>query len=67
MKPTIKVFPFTQFIGKKLIFSFDDYRAYELWSGFMPRRNEIKNALNNNLFNIQINQEGFAFQPHETL
>ena len=66
MKPTIKIFPSTKFIGKNLSFSYNNYRAFELWSNFMPMRKEIKNALNTDLFNIQINPEGFTFQPHET-
>ena len=40
MKPTIKIFPETKFIGKNLSFTYTDYRAFELWSSFMPRRNE---------------------------
>ena len=63
MKPTIKIFPETKFIGKNLSFSYTDYRAFELWSSFMPRRNEIQNALGKDLFNIQINPENFDFDP----
>ena len=66
MKPTIKKFPTTKFVGNKLSFSFNDYRVAELWRGFMPRRNEIKNRLGTDFFNIQINPDGFTFQPHET-
>ena len=66
MIATIKVFQSTKFIGKNLSFSYDNYRSFELWRSFMPRRNEIKNALNNDLFSIQINPEGFTFQPYET-
>lgn len=63
MKPTIKIFPETKFIGKNLSFTYADYRAFELWSSFMPRRNEIQNALGTDLFNIQINPENFDFNP----
>ena len=63
MKPTIKIFPETKFIGKNLSFTYTDYRAFELWSSFMPRRNEIQNALGTDLFNIQINPENFDFNP----
>ena len=66
MKAIIKIFPTTKFIGKNLSFSYANYPAFELWRSFMPRRSEIKNALSNDLFNIQINPNGFAFQPHET-
>ena len=63
MKPTIKIFPETKFIGKNLSFTYTDYRAFELWSSFMPRRNEIRNAIGIDLFNIQINPENFDFNP----
>ena len=61
MKPEIIIFPETKCIGKNLPMSFANYRAFELWSSFMPRRKEIKNIANNNLFNVQINPENFGF------
>lgn len=62
MSPTIKTFPNTKFIGKKLSFTYADYRAFELWSNFMPRRKEIQNAIGSELYNIQINPDNFDFQ-----
>lgn len=64
MNPTIKTFPTTKFIGKNLSFTYADYRAFELWSSFMPRRKEIQNAIGSELYNIQINPEDFDFQPN---
>lgn len=64
MNPTIKTFPTTKFIGKNLIFTYADYRAFELWSSFMPRRKEIQNAIGMELYNIQINPENFDFSPN---
>ena len=63
MKIEIKIFPTTKFIGKNLSFTYADYRAFELWRSFMPRRNEIKNTLGTELFNIQINPDNFDFNP----
>jgi AraC family transcriptional regulator len=63
VNPQIKFFPATKFIGKNLSFSYANYRAFELWSRFMPRRNEIQNVLGNDLYNIQINPENFDFNP----
>ena len=63
MKPTIKTFPTTKFIGMNSQFSYSDYRIGELWVKFMPRRNEIRNATGKDLFNIQINPENFDFNP----
>ena len=65
MNPTIKTFSATKFIGKKLAFSYSDYRIGELWSSFMPRKHEIQNQLSQDLFNIQVNPTGFSFQPDE--
>lgn len=64
MKPIIKTFPSTKFIGHNLSFTYADYRAFELWSSFMPRRNEIKNTLGVEMYNIQINPENFDFNPN---
>ncbi len=66
MIPKIKTFPTTKFIGKNLSFTYANYRAFELWSRFMPRRKEIQNTIGKELFNIQINPEGFAFGPNES-
>ena len=63
-QPIIRIFPATKFIGKNLSFTYSNYRAFELWSSFMPRRNEIKNAFGIELYNIQINPENFDFQPN---
>lgn len=50
----IEEFPETRLIGKKLEMSFAHNTTFELWRGFMPRRNEIKNARGNDLFSLQI-------------
>ena len=63
MQPIIKTFPTTKFIGINSQFSYSDYRIGELWGNFMPRRNEIQNAIGTELFNIQINPENFDFNP----
>jgi AraC family transcriptional regulator len=63
MNPTIKIFPTTKFIGKNLLFTYADYRVFELWSGFMPRRKEILNVIGNEVYNIQINPKDFDFKP----
>jgi AraC family transcriptional regulator len=63
MEPIIKTFPETKFIGMNSQFSYSNYRIGELWGNFMPRRNEIKNTLGTELFNIQINPDNFDFNP----
>lgn len=63
LNPTIKTFPETKFIGKHLSFTYADYRAFELWSSFMPRRKEIQNTIGTELYNIQVNPDNFDFSP----
>ena len=63
MKPTIKTFPTTKFIGMNSQFSYSDYRIGEFCEKCMPRINEIRNATGKDLFNIQINPENFDFNP----
>lgn len=64
MNPTIITFPTTKFIGTNLSFTYADYRAFELWSSFMPRRKEIQNTIGSELYNIQINPKDFDFNPN---
>ena len=64
MIPIIKTFPTTKLIGQNLKFSYSNYRAFELWSSFMPRLKEIQNAIGSDLYNIQINPENFDFNPN---
>ena len=64
MSPLLKTLPTTKFIGSNLSFTYSDYRAFELWSSFMPRRKEVQNAIGTELYNIQINPENFDFSPN---
>ncbi len=64
MNPTIKTFPTTNFIGKNRSFTYADYRVFELWSSFMPRRKEIQNVIGSGIYNIQINPKDFDFKPN---
>jgi AraC family transcriptional regulator len=57
-------FPTTKFIGISLDFSYSDYRIFELWSTFMPRRNEVENRVGTDFFNVQINPNDFDFAPN---
>ena len=63
MNPTIKTFRTSTFIGINRSFTYSDYRAFELWSAFMPRKKEIQNAIGAELYNIQINPSNFDFNP----
>jgi len=40
-------------IGQKMNMSFSDDKTFALWSSFMPRRNEIKNVVSQDLISLQ--------------
>jgi AraC family transcriptional regulator len=56
MTPRIETTNEKKLVGKKLLMSFAEYRIGELWSGFMPRRKEIRNGLSNDLISMVVYQ-----------
>ncbi len=54
MIPRIEIFPLTKLIGKKSITSFAHNNTFELWHRFSPRKNEIKNSIDNDLYSVEI-------------
>ena len=46
-------------VGDSLIISFTDDKTYTLWNGFMPRRKEIINPANSNLYSIGVYADCF--------
>ncbi len=63
MNPQIKTIPSIKLIGQNLTFSYSDYRSFELWSNFMPRKKEIQNIVSDEMFSVQVNPENFDFNP----
>ncbi len=57
----IETFPATRLVGKRLEMSFANNRTFELWKGFMPRRHELANIRNADLFSLQIYPKGFDY------
>jgi AraC family transcriptional regulator len=53
-------------VGKSLQMSFANNRTFELWSGFMPRRKEITNAISTELYSLQTYAPGF-FHPFDPM
>ncbi len=49
-------------VGKRTKMSFAENKIKELWSGFMPRRNEIKNSLGTDLFSMEVYNPLFFHQ-----
>jgi AraC family transcriptional regulator len=54
MTPRIVTLNEKKLIGKRLIMSFADYKAGELWKDFMPRRKEISSNLSDDLIAMTV-------------
>ncbi|MBA4745060.1 MAG: GyrI-like domain-containing protein [Muricauda sp.] len=54
MTPKIETLPPTKLIGKKLSTSFADDKTFDLWTSFSPRKREVKNSINNDLYSVEI-------------
>ncbi len=54
MHVRIDTIPEKKLIGMRISTSFLKDRTRELWKSFMPRRNEIKNAIGTDLYSLQI-------------
>lgn len=67
--PRIEILTEKKLVGKCLEMTFAENKTAELWKGFMPRRNEIKNRLNNDFISMQVYDASFDFNnfnPHKT-
>lgn len=53
MKPRIELLPEKKLIGMQTIMSLTDNKTMELWRSFMPKRKDIKTAVNSDLYSIQ--------------
>ena len=54
MEAQIKILTEKKLIGNYIIMSFMENKTFQLWSGFMPRRKEIKNTVDSNLYSLEI-------------
>ena len=61
MIPAIKTFPEKKLLGQRLSMTYAENKTFALWSGFMPRRKEIKNTLGSDLYSLQIYPSSFNF------
>ena len=68
MEPRIETLEEKIIIGKRLSMTFSEDKTPELWRGFMPRRNEIQNAIGSDLFSINIYPLHFfnPFDPNKS-
>ncbi|MEI6090998.1 MAG: GyrI-like domain-containing protein [bacterium] len=61
MTPRIERIAEKKLIGKRMKMSFADDKTYELFSGFMPNKKNIKNTVSTELFCLNVFQEKFEF------
>ena len=59
----IESLPETKLIGKRMQMSLSDNKTFPLWSSFMPRRKEIRNNINADLFSMQVYDGPFNYNP----
>ena len=68
MEPRIESIKTKKLIGMSAKMSVANNKTVSLWARFMPRRLEIKNVLNPNLFSLQQYDEDYfkKFDPHRS-
>lgn len=68
MLPLIKTLTEKKLIGHYIEMSFIENKTFQLWSGFMPKRKQIKNAINPNLYSLEVYNENHFdnFDPNES-
>lgn len=67
MQPIIKTLTEKKLIGHSIEMSFIENKTFQLWSGFMPNRKEIKNTINSNLYSLEVYSENHFdnFDPND--
>ena len=60
--PRIEVLTEKKLVGQWLEMSFKQDKTFQLWRKFMPRRKEIANKLNEELFAIQVYGPSMSFE-----
>jgi AraC family transcriptional regulator len=59
MEAQIKILTDKKLIGKHIIMSFIENKTFQLWNSFMPKRKEIKNTVDANLYSPEVFPEGY--------
>jgi len=52
-------------VGKKIKMSFSNIQTPKLWKSFMPKRSQIVNTLNDNLFSVEVYSSSTFFETFE--
>jgi AraC family transcriptional regulator len=58
----IEILSEKKIVGKRIRTSISNNNTFELWRSFMPRRNEIKNIIGNDLLSFQVYDKGLDFK-----
>ncbi|KAF2512708.1 GyrI-like domain-containing protein [Flavobacterium zhairuonense] len=59
MEAQIKILTEKKLVGKHIIMSFMENQTFQLWSSFMPKRKEIKNTVDANLYSLEVFPNGY--------
>ena len=62
MEPRIITTSHKKLVGRKLRMSISANRTVELWQFLMPRRKDIRNTSNSNLFSVQVFDQDLDFK-----
>jgi len=54
MQPLIKTLNEKKLTGHFIEMSFIENKTFQLWNGFMPKKKEIKNTINANLYSLEV-------------
>jgi AraC family transcriptional regulator len=52
-------------VGMHLKMNLANNKTFELWSGFMPKRKEIKNCISNDLISMQVYDSAYNFEKFD--
>lgn len=59
MQPLIKTLNEKKLAGHFIEMSFIENKTFQLWNGFMPKRKEIKNTIDDNLYSLEVYRENY--------
>ena len=68
MEARIEILSEKKLIGKHIDMSFIENKTFQLWSSFMPKRKEIKNSIDSNLYSLEVFPNGHFdnFDPNNS-
>ncbi|KOP39131.1 AraC family transcriptional regulator [Flavobacterium sp. WLB] len=68
MEARIETLTEKKLIGQHIEMSFIENKTFQLWSNFMPKRKQIKNTINENLYSLEVFSHGHFdnFDPGKT-